>query len=60
MIKPTKQESDRIRSGDLNLLKEILEKLDQDLVKGLRCYKEDVRFLQGAAQLTEALLKILQ
>lgn len=60
MIKFTKVEEDRIRGGDLGLLRTKLEKLDAELVNSLRYYKEDVRVIQGASQVTEALLKILQ
>jgi hypothetical protein len=60
MIKFTKEEEGRIRGGDLSLLKKRLEKLDKDLVENLKHYKEDIRFIQGASQVTDALLKILQ
>ena len=60
MIKFTKVEEDRIRGGDLDLLRTKLEKLDAELVNSLRYYKEDVRSIQGASQVTAALLKILQ
>jgi len=60
MLKFTKVEEDRIRGGDLGLLRIKLEKLDAELVASLRFYKEDVRAIQGASQVTEALLKILQ
>lgn len=60
MLKFTEKESDRIKGGDLALLTEKLRDLDATLTKSLKFYKDDVRLLQGAAQVVDSLLKILQ
>lgn len=60
MLKCTEKEALYIKGGDLTLLLQKLKDLDATLTKNLKYHKDDLQKLQGAAQVVDALLKILQ
>lgn len=60
MLKINAKEASEIRGGNLTLLLDKLKDLDATLTKNLKYYKEDLQKLQGAAQVVDDLLKILQ
>ena len=51
---------DAIRRGHVPTLLAVLQKLDKQIVEDLKKTKEDHRFLQGAALVTDDLIKLLE
>lgn len=60
MLKVTKEEADLIKYGNVGLLRKRLESLDVSIILSLKNNKDDTRFYQGASQIVDSLLKILQ